>query len=146
MNNWIKEAIIYEIFPRVFSDEGNFQGIINRLPELKDLGVNTLWLMPVQKIGKINRKGTLGSPYSIRDYYSVNPDLGTEKDFHKLVKLSHKNGFRIILDWVAMYTAWDHLWTKQHPDWYRKNEQGEIIFPPDTDWYDIAHLNYGNPE
>lgn len=142
----INEAIIYEIFPRVFSKEGNFQGIINRLPELSDLGVNTLWLMPLHKIGMKNRKGTLGSPYAVCDYYSVNPDLGTEKDFRKLVTLSHKNNFRLILDWVAMYTAWDHPWIKQHPDWYRKNEEGKIIFPPDTDWYDIAHLNYGNRE
>jgi len=146
MNSWIKEAIIYEIFPRVFSDEGNFQGIINRLSELKDLGVNTLWLMPVQKIGKVNRKGTLGSPYAIADHYFINSDLGDENSFRRLVETSHKNNFRLILDWVAMYTAWDHPWIKQHPDWYRKNEQGEIISVPNTDWYDIAHLNYGNPE
>lgn len=145
-NNWIKEAIIYEIFPRVFSDNGNFQGIINRLPELKELGVNTLWLMPIQKIGKINRKGTLGSPYAVSDHYSLNPDLGDENGFRKLVETVHKNNFRIIIDWVAMYTAWDHPWLKQHPDWYRQNEQGEIISVPNTDWYDIAHLNYGSPE
>lgn len=146
MNNWIKEAIIYEIFPRGFSAEGNFQGIINRLPELKDLGVNTLWLMPIYKIGAKNKKGTLGSPYAIADHCSINPHLGDENSFRKLVETAHKNNFRLIIDWVAMYSAWDHPWIKQRPDWYRQNEQGEITSVPNTDWYDIAHLNYADDE
>lgn len=145
MNNWHHDAVIYEIFPRIFSEEGNFQGIINRLPEIKDLGVNTLWLMPIHKIGTTKRKGTLGSPYSICDYRSIHPDLGSKDDFRKLVDTVHRQDMKIIIDCVAMYTSWDHKWLKEHPGWYRKNEKGEIAAPND-DWVDVAHLNYGNQE
>jgi len=144
-NNWIKEAIIYEIYPRVFSEEGNFQGIINRLQDIKDLGVNTLWLMPIHKIGMKKRKGTLGSPYAVYDHFSIHPDLGDENDFKKLVDETHKKDLRLIIDWVAVYTAWDHNWIGQHPDWYRKNEAGEIV-SPNSDWSDVAHLNYASCE
>ncbi|MBN1384494.1 MAG: alpha amylase C-terminal domain-containing protein [Elusimicrobia bacterium] len=145
MSNWLYEAIIYEIFPRIFTEEGSFQGIIDRLPELKDLGINTLWLMPIHKIGRQHRKGTLGSPYAVCDYLSTHPDLGSKDDFRRLVNSVHRQNMRIIIDCVVMYTAWDHPWIKKHPDWYRKNEKGEIV-SPNSDWIDVAHLNYANLE
>ncbi len=142
--DWVKDATIYEVYIRQYTEEGTIKAFAKHLPKLKELGVDILWLMPIQPIGKEKRKGELGSPYAIQDYLSVNPDLGTMKDFKKLVKEVHKLGMYIIIDWVANHTAWDNTWITQHPDYYSKDENGNIISPRDTDWFDVAHLNYGN--
>jgi len=88
----VRDAVVYEIFPRNFSTEGNFNGITARLDDLKDLGVNVLWLMPIHPLGEKMRKGTLGSPYAVRDYYAINPGYGTEADLKRLVSEAHSAG------------------------------------------------------
>ncbi len=144
--DWVKNATIYEVYLRQYTKEGTINAFAKHLPRLKKLGVDILWLMPIQPIGLEKRKGELGSPYSIKDYESINPDLGTMQDFKDLVKKVHELGMYIIIDWVANHTAWDNVWIKEHPEFYTKDEAGNIICPKDTDWFDVAHLNYNVPE
>lgn len=138
---WIKKGIVYEIYPRAFSKEGNFSGIEKRLPELKKLGVTILWLMPIHPVGAEKRKGSLGSSYSIKDYYGINPEYGTLDDFKRLVERSHERGFKIIIDLVANHTSWDSRMFKEHPEWFTKDSSGSFI-PPVADWSDVVDLNY----
>ncbi len=141
---WVRDGVVYEIFPRDFSEEGNFNGITARLDELKDLGVNILWLMPINPIGEKMRKGTYGSPYSVRDYYAINPDYGTEADFKHLISEAHKRGLKVIIDIVANHTSWDSV-LMAHPEFYKHDASGKII-PPVKEWTDVAGLNYANPQ
>jgi glycosidase len=140
---WVRDGVIYEIFPRVFSMEGNFSGVTSRLDELKNMGVTILWLMPIHPIGQEKRKGTLGSPYAVRDYYAINPDYGTKEDLKRLVAEAHRRGMKVIIDIVANHTAWDSVLMKQ-PEFYTHDKSGKII-PPVPDWADVADLNYDNP-
>ncbi|MHC9544898.1 MAG: alpha-amylase family glycosyl hydrolase [Vulcanimicrobiota bacterium] len=142
---WSDGAVIYELNTRQFTPEGTFKAIIPRLKELKEMGVDIVWLMPVHPIGEKKRKGTLGSPYAVKDYYAVNPEFGTAGDFKALVKAVHDEGMHIIIDMVANHTAWDNPLIEKHPDWYRKDSNGNIV-PPVPDWEDVAHLDYGKPE
>ncbi|MGD0813773.1 MAG: alpha-amylase family glycosyl hydrolase [Verrucomicrobiota bacterium] len=141
---WLRDGVIYEIFPRDFSPAGNLDGVIASLDALKDLGVTILWTMPIHPIGEKCRKGEFGSPYSIKDYYAVDPHYGTLGDFKRLVAEAHKRNMKVIMDLVANHTAWDSA-MMQHPEYYMQNPQGKII-PPEPDWSDVAGLNYGNPE
>ena len=141
---WLRDGVIYEIFPRDFSAAGNFAGVTARLDELKDLGVNVLWIMPIHPIGEKFRKGDLGSPYSIRDYYAVDPHYGTVEDFKRLVAGAHQRNMKVIMDLVANHTAWDSVMMK-HPEFYKQNAKGEVV-PPVPEWTDVAGLNYANPQ
>ncbi len=142
--DWLRSAVVYEIFPRNFSKEGNFNAITARLDELKDLGVDILWLMPIHPIGEKMKKGPLGSPYAVRDFYAINPDLGTTNDFKRLIAEAHQRNLKVIMDIVAGQTAWDSA-LMEHPEFYLKDASGRII-PPKPDWTDVAGLNYANPE
>jgi glycosidase len=148
--SWSKDAVIYEINVRQFTPEGTLAALERHLPRLDSLGVDILWLMPVQPIGVEGRKGGLGSYYSVRDYTAINPEFGTEADFKRFVDAAHARGMRVILDWVANHTAHDHPWTREHKDWYTLRPDGSISFPLDqegreTDWTDVAELNYDSP-
>lgn len=142
---WSKKATIYEVNIRQYTPEGTFSAFQKHLPELKKLGVDILWLMPINPIGVQNRKGSLGSYYSIQDYKAVNPEFGTMEDFRKLVSEIHKLGMHVIIDWVANHTAWDNVWVKSHPEFYTKDEKGNFV-PPVADWTDVIDLNYDNKE
>jgi glycosidase len=139
--SWIQEGFIYELFVRDFTPEGTFQAIIPRLDEIQELGVETIWLMPIHPIGEIERKGSLGSPYSITDYYDVHPDYGSLEDFQDLVDAVHSRGMHIIIDLVVNHTAWDHPWIEEHPEWYSRDDEGNMM-PPVPDWSDVADLNF----
>lgn len=141
---WLRSGVVYEVFPRNFSAEGDLNGVTARLDELKDLGVTILWLMPVHPIGEKLRKGPLGSPYAIRDYYAIDPAYGTKADLKKLVAEAHRRGLKVILDLVANHTAWDCV-MMAHPEFYKQNAAGKIT-PPVPDWTDVAGLNYANPQ
>jgi glycosidase len=141
--DWVRDGVVYEIYPRAFSPQGNFNGITARLDDLKDLGVNILWLMPIHPIGQEKKKGTIGSPYAVRDYYGINPDYGTKEDFKKLITAAHRRGMKVIIDIVANHTSWDSVMMKW-PDFYEHDASGHITYP--HDWSDVAELNYGNPQ
>ncbi|HYP02491.1 MAG TPA: alpha-amylase family glycosyl hydrolase, partial [Pyrinomonadaceae bacterium] len=141
---WVRDGVIYEIFPRAFSPQGNFAGITAGLDRLQELGVNILWLMPIHPVGRERAKGTLGSPYAVRDFYAVNPDYGTPADLKRLVAEAHRRGMKVIIDIVANHTAWDSVMMKT-PAFYTRDASGKII-PPVADWADVADLNYDNAE
>lgn len=142
---WSKNLSIYEVNIRQYTPEGTFNAFATHLPRLKELGAGILWLMPVQPIGVENRKGSLGSYYSISDYTTTNPEFGTMKDFKNMVNTAHKNKMYVILDWVANHTSFDHVWMKKHRDFYTTDASGKII-PPVADWSDVADLNYASAE
>ncbi len=139
---WVRGGVIYEIYPRQFSEAGNFQGITAQLDRLKELGVNILWLMPVHPIGQEKKKGPVGSPYAVRDYYAVNPDYGTPADLKRLVAEAHRRGMKVIIDIVANHTSWDSVMMKT-PEFYVRDASGKITYP--HDWSDVAELNYDSP-
>jgi len=139
---WSRNAAIYQINTRQFTPEGTFTAAMAHLPRLKELGADIIWLMPVQEIGLKHRKGSMGSPYSIRDYYSVNPDLGDLESLKQFIARAHELGLYVILDWVANHTAWDNPLAEQHPEWYSRNWNGEFHSPPWTDWSDVIRLDY----
>lgn len=141
---WSKSASIYEVNIRQYTPEGTFNAFRNDLPRLAEMGVDILWLMPIHPIGELNRKGSLGSYYAVKDYKAINPEFGTEEDFRALVNQAHELGMKVIIDWVANHTSWDNVWTV-HKDWYHLDEQGNFI-PPVEDWSDVIHLNYENQE
>ena len=141
--DWAKDAVIYEVYIRSYSPEGDFNGLTNDLPRLREMGINCIWLMPIFPIGEAKRKGSLGSPYSILDYKAVNPEFGTEDDFRDLIEKAHALGIKVILDIACNHTAWDNYLITEHPDWYTRNKEGEIVSPND-DWTDVADLNYDN--
>ncbi|WP_194850002.1 alpha-amylase family glycosyl hydrolase [Nonlabens antarcticus] len=159
----LENAVIYEANIRQYSEAGTFNEFTKDIPQLKELGVKVIWLMPIFPISEKNRKAKgdlmvhdikdenertkyLGSYYAVADYTGINPDLGTEEDLEALIKTAHDNGMFVILDWVANHTGWDNKWITEHPEYYTKNEAGEIIFPAGTDWTDTADLNYDNLE
>ncbi|HTG94196.1 MAG TPA: alpha-amylase family glycosyl hydrolase [Pyrinomonadaceae bacterium] len=141
--SWIRDGVIYEMYPRAFSAEGNFKGVTTQLDRLKDLGVTIIWLMPIHPIGQEKKKGTIGSPYAVRDYYAINPDYGTKEDLQRLIAEAHRRGLKVIIDIVANHTSWDSVLMK-HPEFYKRDAKGNITYP--HDWYDIAALNYENQE
>ena len=149
---WVQDATVYEVFVPDASEEGTFRGLIGRLDEIEEMGINTLWLMPIHPIGVKRRKddiGTAGSPYSIRDYYDVNPQYGTKEDFRALVDSVHARDMHIIIDLVANHTAWDHPWLEQHPDMYTDGPINGFTVPilngDTTNWTDVVDLNFDNP-
>lgn len=142
---WSKNATIYEVNIRQYTPEGTFRAFESHLPRLKAMGVDILWLMPVHPIGEKNRKGTLGSYYSVKDYRAVNPEFGTLDDLKSLVKKAHDMGFHVILDWVANHSAWDNNLVTEHPDWYTRSLDGNFQPTPWYDWDDIIDFDYNQP-
>ena len=146
VEDWTADAVVYELNTRQATAEGTLAAAEKKLPELKELGVDVVWLMPIYPIGVEGRKGTLGSYYAIKDYCDVNPEFGTLEDFDRFVETAHGLGLKVILDWVANHTSPDHPWvTEKDPSWYvRDSVTGKTIV--EYDWTDIAKLNYANAE
>jgi glycosidase len=140
---WLKSGIVYQIFVRSFSPAGDLNGVTARLDDLHTLGVNILWLMPIHPDGQVKKKGSLGSPYAVRDYYAIDPAIGTKDDLHRLVQEAHKRQMKVILDMVANHTAWDSVMMAQ-PEYYKKDKEGHVTYP--YDWTDVAALDYSNPK
>ena len=150
LNSDIASGVIYEANIRQYSKEGTFNAFTRDIPVLRDLGIKIIWLMPVNPISTTKSKGPLGSYYAVSDYEKVNPEFGTEEDFRDLVEKAHDLGIYIILDWVPGHTGWDHIWIKEHPEFYLKNDKGEITDPinhrtgKSWGWTDVADLDYNN--
>jgi glycosidase len=143
---WSKNSVLYEVNIRQFTPEGTFNAFAKHLPRLKELGVDVLWLMPVNPIGVKNRKEPLGSYYSVKDYTDVNPEFGTLDDFKALIVKCHDLGFHVIMDWVPNHSSWDNKLTVDHPDWYVKDSTGNFIPPIGFDWTDVIQFDWSNKE
>lgn len=143
--DWVTDATVYSVYLRSFSPEGTFKGLEARIPELKELGITVIWLMPIHPVGELKRKGSLGSPYAVRDYYAVNPEFGTKDDFKDLVRTIHANGMRVIIDLVINHTSWDNSLMTKHPDWYTRDASGAVV-APNADWTDVADLDFSNSD
>ncbi|HVG39989.1 MAG TPA: alpha-amylase family glycosyl hydrolase, partial [Chitinophagaceae bacterium] len=143
--DWIKTTNIYEVNLRQYTKEGTFNAFATHLPRLKEMGVKTLWFMPITPIAQKEKKGVMGSYYAASDYTSINPEFGTLDDFKNLVTAAHEQGFKVIIDWVANHTGWDHKWTKEHPDWYLK-DSATNDFKKASGMDDIIELDYKNPQ
>ena len=140
--DWTYDKAIYEVNIRQFTPEGTFNAFAEHLDRLQDLGAEILWLMPIHPIGEVERLGSLGSYYSIKDFLDVNPEFGTKDDFKRLVDQIHNRGMFVLLDWVANHTAWDNSLTQTHPEWYIKNGSGTFTQPPGTNWSDVIQLDH----
>ena len=142
---WARDAVLYQIFVRNFTPEGTLAAAQKRLPDLKDMGVTLVYLMPIHPTGEVNRKGSLGSPYSISDYTAIDPAQGTEADLKAFVAAAHGMGLKVIMDLVANHTAWDSVLAKEHPDWFKHDAQGNFV-PPQPDWTDVIQIDHSKPE
>ncbi|MDB5192544.1 MAG: 1,4-alpha-glucan branching enzyme [Segetibacter sp.] len=140
--DWAKTSAIYEVNIRQYTPEGTFAAFEKELPRLKAMGVQTLWFMPITPIGKEKRKDRLGSYYACSDYTFINPEFGSLKDFKSLVDKAHLLGFKVLIDWIANHTAWDHRWTVEHPDFYARDENEN--FTERNGWDDVIDLDYTN--
>lgn len=142
---WINNTTVYEVNLRQYTPEGTINAFIHELPRLKEMGVHTLWFMPITPISTVNRKGSLGSYYACSNYTAINPEFGTEADFRNLVTIAHEMGFKVLIDWVANHTGWDHVWTNERPDFYKRDEQtGNFKIASGMD--DIIELDFGNAD
>lgn len=141
--DWVSSAVIYEVNTRQYTKEGTFKAFYAHLPRLQELGVKILWIMPIYPIGEKERKGSLGSYYSIKDYKSINPEFGTIDDFKKVVERAHELGMKIIIDWVANHTSRDAMWITSNPDWYVIDTLSNTPVAP-FDWSDVAKLDFNN--
>lgn len=142
--DWSRDAVIYEVNLRQFTDEGTVEAFDKHLPRLKELGVDILWFMPIFPISEDGRKGELGSYYAVRDYKAFNPEFGTIEQFKETVKKIHENGMKVILDWVPNHSGRDNAWVTEHPDWYATDSLGHMYGP--YDWTDVYKFDYSNPE
>lgn len=140
---WAIDSNIYEVNLRQYTTEGSFRAFALHLPRLRDMGVEVLWFMPVTPISKLGRLGSLGSYYACSDYVTTNPEFGTPEDFRWLVGEAHRLGFKILIDWVANHTGMDHVWTTEHPEYYKKNSEGQ--FYDGNGWTDVIDLNFDSP-
>ncbi len=140
--DWSKNAVIYEVNIRQYSIEGTFKSFERDLPRLKQLGIDILWLMPINPIGVKNRKEPLGSYYSVKDFSSINPEFGKIGDFKQLVKSAHNYGMKLIIDWVPNHSAWDNELSNSHPEYYMKDSVGKFVSP--FDWTDVIRFDYNN--
>jgi glycosidase len=141
---WIMQGNIYEVNTRQYTPEGTFKAFEKHLDRLKEMGVQTLWFMPINPISKTDRKGSLGSYYAVSDYTAINPEYGTMDDWKELVKTAHEKGFKVLIDWVPNHTGADHYWLQKHPDFYVKDSTGKPV--SQFDWTDTRKLNFNNPE
>ena len=114
--------IIYQIYVRDYTEEGTLSALCEKLDYIKSLDVSIIQLLPIHPIGKLDKLGTYGSPYSISDYEKINPDFGNISDLKKLIKECHRRGLKLILDVVINHTSKDAKLLKNHPEYYLKKD------------------------
>lgn len=135
--------VIYEMNVYDFTPQGTFAAAEQRLPELRKLGIDIIWLMPIHPRGEVSKIGSLGSPYAVKDYKAVNPHHGTMDDLQSFVATAHDLGMKVWLDWVPNHTAKDHAWVHTHPEYYHR--VNGVIQTPQY-FNDVYQLNYQSSE
>lgn len=141
----LRSQVIYSVYVRNYSEEGTFAAVERDLDRIRSLGVDILWFLPIYPIGKVKRKGTLGSPYAIADYRKVNPELGTMEDFRHLVEEIHKRGMKCMLDIVYNHTSPDSYLAKHHPEYFYRTPEGTMGNRV-GDWGDVVDLDYSSKD
>lgn len=150
--DWAKNANIYEVNIRQYTEEGTFTAFQKHLQRLNDMGVKILWFMPIHPISKEKRKGIEGSYYAVSDFRAINPAFGSMADFDFTVEMAHSYGMKVLIDWVPHHTGWDHVWITSHPEYFSKDSLGNIIDPINEEtgepwgWTDVAELDLSNKE
>ncbi|MGN0362973.1 MAG: alpha-amylase family glycosyl hydrolase [Bilifractor sp.] len=139
----LRNCVMYSVFVRNYSDAGTFKAVEQDLSRIRELGTDIIWLMPIHPCGVKNRKGSLGSPYAIRDYRDVNPEFGTKEDFRSLVNAIHKLGMKCIIDVVYNHTSPDSVLAHEHPEWFYHKEDGSFGNRI-GDWWDVIDLDYSH--
>lgn len=139
---WIMQGDIYEVNVRQYTPEGTLNAFAKHLDRLKEMGVQTIWFMPINPISLVDRKGSLGSYYAVSDYTALNPEFGTMADFIQIVKSIHSKGMKVIIDWVPNHTGADHRWLTEQPDFFVKDKNGKAAMA--VDWADTRQLDYKN--
>src|SRR5512137_724362 len=134
-----RNLVFYEIFVRNHGASGTFSEVVKDLPRLHTLGVDVLWFMPIHPIGVLNKKGSLGCPYSIRDYREVNPEYGTKQDFTRLIKQAHERRMKVMIDVVYNHTAHDSALVMEHPEYFHQDENGHPVTTV-PEWSDVIDL------
>ena len=140
----VRNLVLYEIYVRNHGANGTFADVSADLPRIREMGVDVIWFMPIHPIGQLHKKGELGCPYSVQDYYEVNPEYGTKREFELLVQYAHALGFKVMIDVVYNHTAHDAVTVKTHPEWYHLDANGR----PQTlepHWSDVIDLSYDDP-
>ncbi|MCK5762182.1 MAG: alpha-amylase, partial [Candidatus Izimaplasma sp.] len=137
----LRNLFIYQVYNRNHNLTGTFNEFVLDLDRIKDLGVDVVYLLPIHKIGQKRKKGELGCPYSIQDYYSINPEYGTITDFENLISEIHKRGMKLMIDIVYNHTSHDSVLLKNHPKYFYRDETGELANKV-GDWWDITDLDY----
>ena len=145
MKNYLKNQIIYQVYVRNFTKEGTFKGLLNKIDYIKSLNVDIVYLLPISPIGQLNRKGTLGSPYSIKDYTKINEELGNEEDFKNVIASCHKRNMKVMIDIVYNHTSRDSWIKENHPEWMFHDKKGNISNKVE-DWSDVYDLDYNNKD
>lgn len=140
----VRNLVLYEVYVRNHGPNGTFADVEADLPRIRDLGVDVVWFMPIHPIGVVGKKGTLGCPYSIRDYREVNPEYGTRQDFARLVSRIHELGMRVMIDVVYNHTAHDSRLVAEHPEFFHQDADGRPVTTV-PDWSDVIDLRYGDP-
>lgn len=136
----LRKLVIYEVYIRNHTKEGSFKSIIPDLDRIKNLGVDIVWFMPIHPIGVVNRKGSLGCPYSISDYFKVNPEYGSESEFKKLIKEIHKRDMKCMIDVVYNHTSYDSRLYNEYPEAFY--EEKGIVKSKVEDWTDVIDIDY----
>lgn len=143
-DNGIRNKVIYQIFTRNYKG-GTFSDVEEDLARIKALGVDIIYFLPIQPCGILHRKGICGSPYAIKDYRAVSPELGTMGDFIRLTKAIHAAGMQVMLDVVYNHTSPDSWLFENHPEWFFRGEDGRVGNRI-GDWWDVIDLDYSNRE
>ena len=139
----MKPVSIYQVFPRDFGPHGNLNDVTEQLSHIREMGFDYVYLLPIHPIGIEGRKGTLGSPYAIRNYDAVDPAYGTMEDFMNLIERAHACGLKVMMDIVIHHSACDHPWVKEHPEFYHRDETGRVVRSV-PDWSDIYDFDYSS--
>ncbi len=136
-----RDASIYQVNMRSFSATRDFKGVTNRLDNIKALGINVIYLMPIYPVGL---QKSINSPYCVKDYKSVGTEFGSLTDLRALIDGAHSRNMAVILDFVANHTSWDNAWITTNPTWYLHDTKGNIVSP--NGWSDVAQLDFTNQE
>jgi glycosidase len=140
---WVYLSPIYQIFVRNYSTQGTFNTVRDKIPYLQQLGIKTIWLMPIYPSGKEKRKGSEGSPYAIQDYTSIDSKYGTAKDLKSLIDVVHTAGMKLILDLVVNHMALDSIYRHDNPKYFLQDDKG-VFTRKVSEWGDVIDLDYTN--